>query len=130
MKAIYTVTNIDQEYITVIEQNPLNPQKNIAELKIKNLRSFDLHLGSHVYIGFPRQLEAFYGILGLFFPILTAVAGYFFGTKLTVLTQKEPSEILKALLILAFFSAGTIVVLFCSRKLPVKMQIQITGVID
>ena len=130
MKAIYTVTNIEEDFITVAEQNPLNPEKNIVEFNIKNLRNFDLHLGSHVYIGFPKKLEALYGILGLFFPVAAAAAGLFLAEPICHLIKTEPSEFLKALSILLTFAVASAIVFTCSRKLPVKMQIQITGVID
>ena len=130
MKAIYTVIQIEEDYITVAEENPMNPQKKLSEIKIKNLSNFDMHLGSHVYIGFPKKIEAFYGILGLFFPIIAAALGLFLSPHFASLIKIEPTELIKAACTIAFFAIATSIVFFCSRKLPVKMQLQITGVLD
>ncbi len=130
MKAIYKVIQIEEDFITVAEETPISGGRSSSEIRIKNLQNLDMHLGSHVTIGFPKKLEALYGIMGLFFPIVAAVFGLFISKYIAQIIKIEPSQIVKALCSIICFLMASTIVFFFSRKLPVKLQLQITSVLD
>ncbi len=130
MKNIYTVTDIKENYITVIPQKALTLNGTSANIKVKNPKSLKLNIGSSVTIGFPKKLEALQGIVYLLIPILFSYAAYFFSPKIASLVNTTSTDKFSAMSIIVSFCIACVGIFISSRKITGIVQFQITSVIE
>lgn len=91
-------------------------KKTIVE--VLNPKNIPVKAGTLVIIGATKTAELIQGIVSLFFPFLSAVAGYFCAEPIAALFGKTISSDAKALFVLLFLLVSSAIVFIVTRKHP------------
>jgi len=95
---------------------------------VSNTHSLPLEEGMVVGISTEKKAEAIQGLVSLFLPFLSAIAGFLFSSKIASILGADATEGFKALCTLAFLSTAAMLVLIVTRLFPFAGQNKIVEV--
>ncbi|MCR5218867.1 SoxR reducing system RseC family protein [Treponema sp.] len=103
-------------------------EKTDIRFAVTNPMDLPVKAGSVVTLAASPISQAVQGILGLFFPIFSAIAGYFLADKIALKLNLAQGDKAKSLCVLIFLLASSLLVFIVTRLFPLPGTPQIINI--
>lgn len=103
-------------------------EKTDIQFTVTNPLNLNIKQGSVVTLAASALSQALQGIIGLFFPIFSAITGYFLSDFIALKLNLTPGDKVKSLCLLTFFLISSLIVFTVTRLFPLPGTPQIINV--